>query len=281
MPTDLSDLGIIIRGAGEMATGTAWRLFRAGFRRILMTERVQPLSVRRLVCFSEAVHEGSWTVEGVRAERIVEAHEAPTAWAAGCIPVIVDPENRSKHSVRTDVLVDAILAKKNTGTCLGDAALVIGLGPGFHAGRDVHLVVETNRGHSLGRVIQVGAAQPDTGIPGNIGGETTRRVIRASADGTFESDLAIAERVTEGQVVAGVSGEPVIAALSGVLRGLIRPGTRVVEGLKIGDIDPRENPVLCRTISEKALAIAGGVLEAILMRYNNAAHFAASSRRRP
>ncbi len=264
----LGHLTILVRGAGEMATGIAWRLYRSGFRKLLMTEIAQPLAVRRSVCFSEAVWAGEHAVEGITARRIDALVKAETAWQDAAIPVLVDADCRTAPILKPDVLVDAILAKRNLGTHIDDAPLVIGLGPGFRAGFDVHCVVETNRGHHLGRVLTEGSAAPDTGIPGEIGGHTVRRVLRAPTGGLFAARLAIGETVIEGDLVGDVAGQAVHAILAGVLRGLIRSGTQVTSGLKIGDIDPRGDPSYCLTISEKARAIAGAVLEAILMKYN-------------
>jgi xanthine dehydrogenase accessory factor len=268
MQRSLFELKIIIKGAGEMATGVACRLYRSGFTRLLMTEMERPLAVRRTVSFCEAVHDGSRTVEGIRAERIDEPEQAAEAWEKGVVPVIVDPPCRSGDAIETDILVDAILAKENTGTGMEDAAFVIGLGPGFHAARDVHCVIETNRGHDLGRVILEGPAAPNTGTPGVLGGEAIKRVLRAPRAGVFESDLSIGVMVDRGQIIARVDAEPVPSALNGVLRGLIRPGTPVVEGVKVGDVDPRGDPSYCRTISDKARAVGGAVLEAVLMKFN-------------
>jgi xanthine dehydrogenase accessory factor len=264
----LSELTVIVRGAGDLATGTACRLYRSGFHKLLMTEVEQPLAVRRMVSFCEAIYEGRWTVEGITAIRISSAADAFDAWREGLIPVIVDPQNGAKDSLKPKVIVDAILAKHNLGTKQADAPLVIALGPGFSAGDDVDCVVETNRGHDLGRLILQGPAAPDTGIPGDIGGQSVRRVIRAPGDGVFESQLEIGTKVLEGQAVGQVNGLPVTVTLSGVLRGLIRPGLEVSRGLKIGDVDPRGDVAHCSTISEKARAIGGAVLEAILMRFN-------------
>jgi len=265
---ELQALKIIIRGAGEMATGTAVRLHRSGFRKILMTEIERPLAVRRLVSFCEAVYDGACQVEGVAAARIDKPSDAPRVWENRDIPVAVDPENAAKNVIKPDVLIDATLAKRNLGTSILDASLVIALGPGFVAGEDVHWVVETNRGHNLGRLILKGAADPDTGVPGDIGGETIRRVIRAPAEGVFEPSRDIGAIVEDGQNVGHVGASQVKAGLAGVLRGLIRPHTYVTQGLKIGDVDPRGNLTYCSTISEKARAIAGTVLEAILMKFN-------------
>jgi xanthine dehydrogenase accessory factor len=268
MPQKLSDLKIIIRGAGEMATGTACRLFSSGFHKLVMTEIARPLAVRRTVSFSEALYEGTAAVEGIQAVKINSPDQVVELWREKMIPIIVDPVNASKNIYKPDLVVDAILAKRNLGTTMTDAALVIGLGPGFCAGNDVHCVVETNRGHDLGRLIWEGPSTSDTGIPGDILGQTISRVIRAPQDGAFESRLVIGTLVEAGQVVGDVNGEPVKAGLAGTLRGIIRSGIPVTRGLKIGDVDPRSNPGYCYTISEKARAIAGSVLEALMMRFN-------------
>ena len=184
------------------------------------------------------------------------------------MPMLVDPEASCKETLRPDILIDAILAKRNIGTSVNDAPLVIALGPGFCAGRDAHYVVETNRGHDLGRLIREGYASPNTGVPGSIGGHSALRVLRAPTEGVFQSELSIGTHVEEGQVIGYVAGEAVKAQLTGTLRGLIRPGTLVPAHLKIGDIDPRGNGSYCMRISEKAGAIGGAVLEAILRTYN-------------
>jgi xanthine dehydrogenase accessory factor len=234
-----------------------------------MTEVSAPLAVRRLVSFSEAVYDGTATVEGTEARRVAGIEEVEHLWSQRVIPVIVDPGNLSGERLRPDVVVDSILAKENLGTTMKDASLVIGFGPGFHAGKDVHYVIETNRGHNLGRLIFEGPAEQNTGTPGEIAGETSARVLRAPQDGVFESDWSISDMVEAGASVGGVAGRPVQAGLSGIIRGLIRPGTRVTKGLKVGDIDPRGERSYCYTISEKARAIGGTVLEAILMRFNS------------
>jgi xanthine dehydrogenase accessory factor len=261
--TCLANILVLIKGAGELASGVAARLYRCGFP-VVMTELPQPLVVRRTVSFAEAVYQGEFAVEGIVARRVADAAAARVALADGVIAVVVDPEARCRYELRPAVLVDAIIAKQNTGTAITDAALVIGLGPGFTAGVDCHAVVETNRGHFLGHVIWQGAAQPDTGTPGTIGGQDARRVLRAPADGVVETHASVGDRVAAGQLIATIAGCEVRAPFSGSLRGLIHPGLCVTAGLKIGDVDPRDDPVCCTTISDKALAVAGGVLEAIL-----------------
>ena len=267
-PARLLELVVGIKGAGEMASAVAWRLHMARIRAILMLETAMPLAVRREVCFCEALHDGSCTVEGVAAVKAERAEEIPRIWQRGHIAVIADPRWRTLSRIRSDVVVDAILAKRNLGTRRTDAPLVIGLGPGFVAGRDVHVVVETQRGHDLGRIITSGSAAPNTGVPGVIGGHTQTRVLRAPAAGEFRSERRIGELVRAGEVVGRVGETEVLGGVDGVLRGLIRPGTRVTAGLKLGDIDPRGEVGYCFTISEKARAIAGSVLEAVLRVYN-------------
>jgi len=267
---DLSIFTVLIRGGGDLASGVAWRLHNCGFK-VLITETELPLAVRRKVSFCEAVFEGSTIVEGVKVQLIGTVKDAYALWDQGIIPLLVDPQCRCKDDVCPDVLVDAIMAKKNTGTSIKDAPLVIALGPGFEAGRDAHFVVETKRGHYLGRVIEKGTAAPDSGIPGTVMGIGADRVIRAPADGTFKNLRDIGDQVSAGEVVGHVGDTEVKALIDGVIRGLIRPGLNVSKGLKIGDIDPRGDVDHCFTISEKSLAIAGGVLEGILRVFGKSA----------
>ena len=262
-----SKIEVCIKGGGDVASGVAWRLYQCGFR-ILITEIQKPLAVRRKVSFSEAVYEGYMVVEGVEAVLIRDAEHVYSAWEKNKVPVIVDPTCESRHFVKPDVLVDGILAKKNTGISMKDAPVTVALGPGFVAGKDVHFVVETNRGHNLGRLLTSGSAQPDTGVPGPVKGITTDRVLRAPVEGLWESNLQIGTPVKRGDVMGSVSGLEVNAMIDGVLRGLIRPGIHISKGLKIGDIDPRGIREHCNSISEKALAVSGGVLEAILRSYD-------------
>ena len=263
----LSNLRVIIRGAGEMATGVAWRLVQSHFQ-VLLTEIPRPLAVRREVSFCEAVYDGTKTVEGVSAVLISSVDQAPGVWAEGQVPVLIDPDLSRSRALKPDILVDAIMAKRNLGTRMTAASWVIALGPGFEAGSEAHLVVETNRGHNLGRLYTRGAAEPDTGVPGTIGGISSNRVLRAPASGIIKALKTIGEPVEESEPVAEVAGRPVVAQIKGRLRGLIREGTPVSAGLKIGDVDPRGNPEYCHTISEKARAIGGAVLEGILRQFN-------------
>jgi len=264
----VDELVILIRGAGEMASGVAHRLHQSNFK-ICMVEISQPLAVRREVSFCEAIYEGEKEVEGVRAKFISKPEQIQSVWKAEKIPLLTDPDlKKTKHFLKPDVLIDAIMAKKNLGTQINDASLVIGLGPGFTAGKDVHMIIETNRGHHLGKVIRNGTAEPDSGIPGDIGGYTVQRVLRTMKKGGFHPYKEIGDRVNKGSVVAVVDDFPVIAEISGVVRGLLREGVEVKKGMKVGDIDPRGKRELCFTISDKARSIAGGVLEAILYWFN-------------
>ena len=256
---------ICIRGAGDIASGIALRLHRAGMR-IVMTDKANPTSIRRTVCFSEAIRCGSKRVEDVTAYRIGDPAQAAAVHLGGGIAVIEDPDMELSQALAPDVIVDAILAKKNLGTRMEDAPCVIGIGPGFTAGLDCHAVVETMRGHTLGRVYYEGSAAKDTGIPGNIGGYTIERILRAPCDGIFRTDHAIGDLVKEGDTVASIEGteEVLRAQIGGMIRGLLPDGTAVRAGMKSGDIDPRGEQAIYDLVSDKALAVAGGVLEAIL-----------------
>jgi len=251
----------IVKGAGDMATGLAYRLHRVGFA-VVMTEIANPTPVRRTVSFAEAVYEGRWVVEGVEAQLVADAEEAVAVTADGGVAVAIDPSAELVGLLRPPLLVDAILAKHNLGTRIGDARAVVALGPGFSAGRDCHAVVETMRGHTLGRVIYDGEALPNTGIPGEVGGFGAERVLRAPSGGVFTARRAIGDRVSAGEVVADVDGLPVESAIAGVLRGILRDGLHVTPGFKVGDVDARATPEHCFTMSDKSLSVAGGVLEA-------------------
>ena len=264
----LKDLEIVIKGGGEMASGVACRLFRAGFRKICMTDISQPQAVRREVSFCEAVYDGQKTIEGATARLIESYDQIQEVWDMGQIAIMVDPEARVVDFLKPEVVVDAILAKKNLGTRISDAPLAIGLGPGFCAGKDVHLVVETQRGHNLGRVIHEGEAEKNTGVPGVIAGYGAERVFRGPKEGSLKALRDIGDYVEAGEVIAEVGGTPVAAQIKGVIRGLLRDGTHVWKDMKAGDIDPRGENEFCYTVSEKARAIGGGVLECILSYYN-------------
>lgn len=259
---------IIVRGGGDLATGTIYKLHRCGFP-VLVLETKNPSAIRRNVAFSEAVYQGTQTVEGVTCTLAGTGEEAESLLKAGKIAMLIDPAGESIARFRPLAVVDAILAKKNLGTHRGMAPITVGLGPGFTAGMDVDAVVETKRGHNLGKVLYSGSAAPNTGIPGLIGGYGKERVIHSPAAGILRNVSKITDTVERGQTIAFVETEngkvPVPATLSGLLRGLIRDGYPVTQGLKIADIDPRiEEFDNCFTISDKARCIAGGVLEAIL-----------------
>ena len=253
----------VIRGAGDIATGIALRLWRSGIR-LAMLDIAAPTAIRRTVSFSPAITHGRQQVEDVTAVLAKDAAEVPRILAQNCIPVLVDPEGRTIPELKPDVLVDAILAKRNLGTKITDAPVVIGVGPGFCAGRDCHAVVETMRGHYLGRVILNGEPIPNTNIPGLIGGFAGERVLRAPDDGVFRQLLDIGAQVEAGDVVGTVGGKPMRCTISGILRGVLPEGTPVHKGMKSGDVDPRCKPEHCDCASDKALAVGGGVLEACL-----------------
>ena len=254
---------VLIRGAGDLASGIALRLHRSGME-VAMTDIAAPTAIRRTVAFSQAIVAGEWTVEDVTAVRCETGAEARRLMAAGRIPVFVDPECRIREELRPDALVDAILAKRNLGTTLQDAPVVIGVGPGFTAGVDCHAAVETMRGHTLGRVLYEGSPLPNTNIPGLIGGFAGERVLRAPADGVFTATRSIGDMVKAGDTVGMVAGKPMVCTIGGVLRGLLADGVVTFVGMKAGDVDPRAVREYCFTASDKALAIGGGVLEAVL-----------------
>ncbi len=254
---------VLVKGAGEQASAVGHRLFRAGYR-VVMTDLAQPTAIRRTVSFCSAIYEGGIEIEGVRGR--LHALEAVPALPAGSwdhVVVCVDPEARLVQRWRPDVIVDARILKRSLDNSPADAGLVIGLGPGFEAGHHVHFVVETHRGHDLGRVIAYGASQDDTGEPGDIGGFTHERLLRAPAEGVFETAHAIGETLAVDDIVAVVAGVPVRARVAGTLRGLLWPGLAVTAGQKVGDVDPRGDARMCRTLSDKARTISGGVLELV------------------
>lgn len=263
---------IIVRGGGDLATGTIHRLASAGFR-VLVLEAAHPAAIRRQVSLCEAVYEGQAVVEGLTAVRIADVAEAEAIWAAGRVPLLVDPAGESISKVKPAVVVDAIIAKRNLGTHRGMALFTIALGPGYTAGVDVDVVIETSRGHNLGRVIKSGTALPNTGRPGNIDGYTVERVIHSPAAGVIHNVRAIGDTVAAGERIAWVESADgcveVNATIPGILRGLIREGYYVTSGFKIADIDPRLGELAnCFTISDKARCIAGSVLEQVCAALN-------------
>ena len=258
----MNNILVIIRGGGDLATGVAVKILRAGFS-VMILEVDHPTVIRLPVSFARAVYEGKAIVEGVEAVLIPSWEKAKDTIKQGKIPVLVDPEGYCIEKFSPAVLVDAILAKRNLGTRKEQAPLVIGLGPGFTVGEDVDVVVETIRGHNLGRVYHKGQAASDTGVPGEVGGESKRRLLRAPAEGKIIPLHKIGDLVKAGEVIAEVERIPLKAEISGVLRGLIYPKSRVTEGMKVGDIDPRGVREYCFTVSDKARSIGGAVLEAI------------------
>lgn len=260
---------VVVRGGGDLATGTIQKLHRCGFR-VLVLEVPKPTSIRRMVSFSEAIYDGKIEIEGITAVQVRCLYEIKEAWNNKNIPVIIDPKGKYIKQLKPKVVVDAIIAKKNLGTTKDMADITIALGPGFTAGEDVHIVIETARGHDLGRLIFEGEAKKNTGIPGVIGGYSKERVIHSPCDGIIENIKDIGTIVEKEEIIACIENTPIKATISGLLRGIIRNGSEVRKGLKIADIDPRisEKPN-CYTISDKARNIAGGVLEAIFYLKNN------------
>ena len=259
----LGRLMVVVKGGGDLATGVSHRLHRAGMM-VVVTELARPMVIRRSVSFASAVFEGEIVVDGVKACLVDEVDAVHHLLDQGIIPVIVDPDASIIQRLRPKVVVDAIMAKRSLGTSVDDAPVVIGLGPGFTAGVDVHTVIETMRGHHLGKVIMEGSALPDTGVPGSIEGHTRDRVLRSPGEGRFSACASIGDQVEAGDVVAHVDGRPLPTRISGVLRGILHDGLEVREGQKVGDVDPRGVVEHCFTISDKARAIGGGVLEAIM-----------------
>ena len=254
---------VLVRGAGDIASGIALRLHHANLD-VVMTDLAKPTAIRRTVCFSQAILFGKMKVEDTTAEFAENKEQVYEVLKRGNIPVIADPDGASIPELKPDAVVDAILAKKNLGTKITDAPCVVGVGPGFTAGVDCHMCVETMRGHTLGRVITEGSPIPNTNIPGLIGGYTGERVLRAPADGIFHQTHEIGDMVEAGEVVGTVEGAPMACTISGVLRGLLAEGTPVFRGMKSGDVDPRGEKDYCYLVSDKALAVGGGVLEAVL-----------------
>lgn len=254
---------IVIRSGGDIGSAIAHKLFRSGFP-VIILETDNPLAIRRRVSFSEAVYDHEVMVEGVLCRKANSVDDLPEILNAGAIALLVDAQGTSIPKIMPLAVVDAILAKRNLNTRMDMAPLTVGLGPGFTAGADVSVVIETNRGHNLGRLFYEGEAEKNTGIPGIIGGYGSERVLRASTDGIVRVVRDIGEQVEVGDIVFTIGDETVRTVISGVVRGCIRDGTSVVQGLKIGDVDPRGKIENCDTISDKARCIAGGVLEAIL-----------------
>lgn len=282
--TDFKKFLVAVKGAGDLATGVIARLFRAGFP-VMATELAHPTVLRRTVAFAEAVALGHMTVEGITARLATSLQDVQTTLAGDLIPIVVDPEGTILKQMQPIVLIEATLSKSNTGITMQDAPIVIALGPGYEAGKDVHAVIETNRGHNLGRVYLQGCAEPNTGVPGTIGGYSSERLLRAPCPGFLYGVRQIGDTVQAGETIATVGPQciapsppadtlprlntqpdavPIPAPISGILRGLVRDGLPVSAGMKVGDIDPRAVREHCFTISDKSRAVAGGVLEVIL-----------------
>ncbi len=259
---------ILIRGAGDLASGVALRLHKVGLR-VVMTEIEKPLAIRRLVSFAEAVYQGETVVEGVTAQRVndpTDTLRVLQVLAKGRIPVLIDPDGTAIPALHPHVVVDGRMLKRKVELIRTQVKLIIGLGPGFVAGENCHAVIETKRGHTLGRVYWQGEAESNTGEPDAVQSLSLERVLRAPKAGLFQGRVEIGEHLEPGQLVAEVDGEPILSPFAGVMRGILHSGLEVSQGMKVGDVDPRDDPSYCRLVSDKALAIGGGVLEAILSR---------------
>ncbi len=253
---------VLLRGGGDLASGVALRLYRIGLK-VVVSELQQPLAVRRLVSFGQAVYSQNICIEGVNASLVQNAQEVERVLSDNNIPVLIDPPAEIRHVLAPQVIIDARMTKKTPDLDCRAAPLMIGLGPGFVAGENCHAVIETKRGPTLGRVIWNGSAESDTGLPEAVSNHQSDRVLRAPAAGVLANHVDIGAQVRAGQIIADVNGKPIIAAFDGFLRGLLQDGLPVYEGMKIGDLDPRMDARLCTLVSDKALAIGGGVVEAI------------------
>jgi xanthine dehydrogenase accessory factor len=256
-------MNILIRGGGDLGSGVAFRLHNVGWN-VVITEIAQPLVLRRSVSFGNAIYETQMTVEGVQAKYLEDPDEIPKLLGDRVIPVLISPDNFIFHAYQPSIIVDARLLKRNVEYSIKTWPIVIGLGPGFTVGENCHAIIETNRGHYLGRVIWEGEAINDTGIPGTVSEKNYERVLRAPDTGYIESNFVIGDIFKKDDIIGFVAGKPIIAPFDGCLRGLMHTGIFVQKGIKVGDLDPRLDLNLTKFISEKSLAIAGGVLEAIL-----------------
>ena len=255
----------LVRGGGDVASGVIQKLHRSGFRTLVL-EIANPSSIRRTVCFSEAIYSGEITIENMVAVFAENKEEINQAWSNDKIPVVVDPQCDYIKVFKPLIVVDASIEKKNTGMNRNLAPITIAVGPGFSAGKDVDVVIESNRGHDLGKLIFEGTAEKNTNIPGNIEGYTWERVFYSPCEGVFKTQCDIGDVVKKGQVIATVNGEKIVSKIDGLLRGILRDNTYVTANLKVGDVDPRISQIKnCHTISDKARAIGGGVLEAVLI----------------
>jgi xanthine dehydrogenase accessory factor len=263
----LSHYKILIRGAGEVASAIAHKLSASRFQ-VCMTDITKPLAVSRGVCFCEVMYEGEKTIDGVTAKLVSSSDEIDKTWQAGKIAVMIDPQASIKDSLKPDIIIDAIMAKKDTGTKITDAQLVIGMGIGFHVGKNAHLIVETSNSENMGRVLYKGEAEPNDGVPVEINGLTQERVLRHPQGGLFKEVKLVGDTVKAGDIIGTVNGSPVKSEIDGVVRALIRDNTNVAPMIKLGEIDPRGESWMCYAIRPRMRAIAGGVLEAILSRIN-------------
>jgi xanthine dehydrogenase accessory factor len=254
---------VVVRGAGDVASGVIYRLCKAGFDVIAM-EKANPDCVRRRVCFAEAFYQGEMQVEGVTAVLVDSSDQALADMGQSLVPLLIDPNAESLADLQPEAVIDGRMLKQDIDTHIDMAPVVIGLGPGFTAGKNCHAAVETRRGNDLGRFMYDGSPHADTGVPAQVNGISLDRVLRSPADGIFTAGCDIGDMVKQGQVLGNVSGISVIARIDGVVRGIIHDGLTVAAGQKIGDIDPRGIEKLCYTISDKAHAIAEGVLNALL-----------------
>lgn len=256
---------VVVKSGGDIASGVIQKLHRTGFR-VLVLEVENPTSIRRSVCFSEAVYSGKMEIEGITSVLVKNIVEIYHAWSNDYVPVLVDPKGTYIEKFKPVAVVDAIIAKKNTGMNINLAPITIAIGPGFEAGKDVSVVIESDRGHNLGKLIFKGCTEPNTGKPGNIAGFTTERVLYSPEDGIIEWEHEIGDIVKSGDIIGCINGQSIVSKLDGIVRGLIREDTYVNKGMKIGDVDPRvEQLKNCYTISDKARAIGGAVLEAIMI----------------
>lgn len=256
-------MNVLIRGGGDLGSGIAYRLFTIGWN-VVITETEQPFVLRRSVAFANAIYESSMQVEGITAHKIQTSQQISGLLQKRLIPVLISPNQYIFSEFKPDVVVDARMLKKFVDYKLSNAPIIIGLGPGFIVEKNCHAVVETHRGHYLGRAIYSGQAIADTGMPGRVASISGERVIRAPADGVIQSDANLGDLFSEGEIIGYVGNEPFKAPFDGCLRGLMHNGIQVEKGLKIGDLDPRKDPEMINYISDKSLAVAGGVLEAIL-----------------
>jgi len=260
---DRMDKKVVVLGGGDLASGVILRLHHCGFK-VWVTELELPLVVRRTVSFAEAVYEEQVSVEDVTAKLVKDAEEIANSWKAGVVPIIIDPAGKSIEKIAPDVIIDARMLKKDLVREIKPEPLIIGLGPGFVAGENCHAVIETQRGPFMGRVIWKGAAEINSGIPEEVLGRGEERILRAPISGEFHAAHQIGDFVGEGEVLGDVNGFPVRAPFTGMIRGLIRHKLDVIQGMKLGDVDPRKNRRLVNLVSDKALAVGGGVLEAVL-----------------